>query len=525
MDNVLTIKKLSKSFGNVEVLKSVNFSVKSGEIHGLVGANGSGKSTLLNILFGNPVIKNTGGYKGEVFLKGKKTIIQSTKEALSHGIGMIHQEFALISEMTVAENIKLGREQVFPFFEKILGRDFSYVHSKKNIKDAGIALNKLGIGVDPRALVKNLSLSLKQFVEIAREIDKYNLRLLLLDEPTAVLNKEDSKKLLEVLKNLAQQGTAVIFVSHRLEEITELCDRVTVLRDGEIAARYGKTEFLLEQIAEDMLGHQLSRTIRINNSSEKKPIMEFQGFSVNMPGERLEQLDLLVNEGEIIGITSLSGHGKLAVSSGVMGLYPTEGQIIVKGRELDNSCVSNVIDRGIYFVPEDRRNMGLLLKHSVMDNIIFTAMQMKNSFLFPLPFPKLSWPVKKQKIKYAQDCVEMFQIKCKNINQPVEELSGGNQQKVCIARALAIDPEILFIAEPTRGIDLGAKEIILEMLVSINKSKGTTIIIASSELDELKRICDRIVVLYEGKVSAILSAGTDDQHFALAFSGEGEDLR
>jgi simple sugar transport system ATP-binding protein len=519
LDNVLSIREISKSYGNIKILKSIDLNVHKGEIHGLVGANGSGKSTLLNILFGNSLIKNTGGYQGEIFLNEKRIRIKTSEDALNNGIGMIHQESTLISELTVEENIKLGREKVFNLTQKLFGSDLACINFKKNSHEVKYVLESLELKVDPGTYLKQLPLSQKQFIEIAREIDKENLKLLLLDEPTAVLNRQDVQKLFKELRVLAQKGIGMIFVSHRLDEIIELCDRVTVLRDGEITASYVRDEFSPEKIARDMVGHEVVQTKRIGNIHQGAPVLEFKEFSVFMPGEQLENLNLTIYEGEILGITSLSGHGKLAVGNGVMGLYQTTGKILLRGLELNYTHVSEIIAKGISFIPEDRRNIGLLLKHSILDNIIVTAMQVNNSFLFPFFCKSLSWPIKKKAVAHVQACIQQFEVKCNNCYQSVEELSGGNQQKVCIARTLAISPDILFIAEPTRGIDLGAKEIVLDMLVKRNEINGNTIIIASSELDELKRICDRIVVLYEGRVSAVLSPQSDDMEFALAFSG------
>lgn len=525
MDTVLSIRNISKSYGNVKILKSIDLEVLKGEIHGLVGANGSGKSTLLNILFGNSIIKNTGGYQGEIYLNGKPIKIESTNDALDYGIGMIHQEFNLISEFTVEENIKLGRENVYNFSQKLFGSDLAYINHKKNSQEVNSLLDSLELNIAPGTYIKHLSLSQKQSVEIAREIDKKNLKLLLLDEPTAVLNKEDVQKLLRILQALAQKGIGMIFVSHRLNEITELCDRVTVLRDGEIAASYVRDEFSPEKIAEDMVGHKIVQTKRAKNTQQRTPVLEFLGFSVYMPGEQLDNLNLTVYQGEILGITSLSGHGKLAVGNGVMGLYPTDGKVKLRGQELNGRQISEIIARGVGFIPEDRSSMGLLLKHSVLDNIIITAMQVNNSFLVPFFCKSLSWLLRKSAIAYVQSCIEQFQVKCKSLQQKIEELSGGNQQKICVARTLAIDPDILFIAEPTRGIDLGAKEIVLDMLVTRNEINGNTVIIASSELDELRRICDRIVVLYEGRVSAILTPDSTDKEFASALSGIWKEVR
>jgi len=505
------------------VLKDVELELESGEIHGLMGANGSGKSTLLNILFGNPVIKNTGGYSGSVLISGQPAQIRSTNEAVKTGIGMIHQEFALISGLTVAENIKLGRERVRGITERLFGYDLSCVDGELNNRDARAAMEKLGMVIDPRILVLDLSVNMKQFTEIAREIDKTDLKLLLLDEPTAVLNKEDSRMLMDVLRTLAKKGVAMLFVSHRLEEITEICDRVTVLRDGAVISSYKKHEYKSAQIVQDMLGKEIIQAVQKKKAPAREPIIEFQNFGVAMPGEWLNDLNLEICKGEILGITALSGHGKLAVGNGVMGLYDTWGRIILKGSPLATSDINGAINRGICFISEDRRGKGLLLKHSIMENIVFTAMMAKDGFLHPFPLTDLRWPDKNRSAAFAEKCIRDLNIKCEGIHQKVEELSGGNQQKVCIARALAVNPEILFISEPTRGIDLGAKEIVLNILVSLNKKKGMTIVIASSELDELQRICDRIVVLYEGRVSAVLSPDDEERKYAMALSGESAE--
>lgn len=519
----IKLSKINKNFGNIQVLKDVELELEPGEIHGLVGANGSGKSTLLNILFGNPVIRNTGSYSGSILISGQPVQLRSASEAVRYGIGMIHQEFALISGLTIAENIKLGREKARGITEKLLGYDLSYVDRESNIQDAKAAMEKLGMEIDPRILVLDLSISMKQFTEIAREIDKTDLKLLLLDEPTAVLNKEDSRMLMDVLRTLAQKGISMLFVSHRLEEIMEICDRVTVLRDGAVISHYRSHEFEGIQIAQDMLGKEIIQAMQKKSAPLREPIMEFKNFGAAMPGERLDDLNIEIYKGEILGITALSGHGKLAIGNGVMGIYDNWGSVKRKGTPLENSNIREMISRGICFISEDRRGKGLLLKHSILENIVFTAMMAKDGFLHPFPLSDLRWPDRNLSSVFAAECIRELSIKCESAQQKVEELSGGNQQKVCIARALALNPEILFISEPTRGIDLGAKEIVLNILVSLNKKKGTTIVIASSELDELQRICDRIVVLYEGRVSAVLSPEDDERKFALALSGESVD--
>jgi simple sugar transport system ATP-binding protein len=299
-----------------------------------------------------------------------------------------------------------------------------------------------------------------------------------------------------------------------------LCDSATVLRDGQVVGRYKKEEFSIDKIAEDMIGHKVVKVYKEKKKTEDNKVISFKDFSVNMPGEAVHNVNLDINQGEIIGVTGLAGHGKLALGCGVMGMYKTEGSVLYKNEQLDTNDTGKLIEKGIYMLPDDRKNLGLLLNHSVMENVVFTAMQNKNRFLKIFPWKCFSVLNKSESKEYLRNCVEKFNIKCSSTNQKVKELSGGNQQKVCIARALAIDPEVLFVAEPTRGVDIAAKERILDMLLSINKDKNTTIIVASSELEELKRICDRIVVMYEGKIFDILPPECDDKTFALAFSGE-----
>jgi simple sugar transport system ATP-binding protein len=521
---MLTIRNLSKRFGPTEVLKSINLEIKAGEIHELVGVNGSGKSTLLHVLFGTPIIAQTGGYSGEILLDKVKVELSSPRDAIKHGIGMIHQEFALIPDLTVAENVKMTREKVYPLTERCFGRTFACINTSQNHTEVLQILQRLGMDVAVDQKVSGLPVNAKQFVEIARELDKARLAVLLLDEPTAVLNREDSQRLVAILKDLACKGTAILFVSHRLEEITALCDRATVLRNGEVVESFERAEFDPDRMAEAMVGRRVIQTERVKRSRAPQPIMKFVRFGVDMPGEALQGMDLELLRGEILGVASLSGHGKLALGAGVVGLFETRGEVFCKGDLLELKNTRATLARGVCFFPEERKAMGLLLHHTVMENIVFGAVQSRNRFLREFPWPALRLFDRRKALIYAQDCTERFGITCRSVTQEVAELSGGNQQKVCIARALALEPEVLFISEPTRGIDIGAKEIILETLLDINHQLGTTIVIASSELDELKRICDRIVVLYRGSIFAVIPPDVEDKALALALSGEWRQM-
>ena len=522
---MLRIENLTKAFGTEKVLKSVSMEIGTGEIHGLVGVNGSGKSTLLNILFGNPVVARTGGYSGAVYLDGRRVIVSHPSHAVRLGIGMIHQEFALIPGFSVAENIKIGREKVHRFAAGILGRDFSHLDHGRNREEASGVLKRMGIDLDPRISVSDLSVSMKQFVEIAREVDNPAMKVLLLDEPTAALNREDSVNLMGVLRDLARGGAAILFVSHRLEEVVSLCDRVTVLRDGEVSGVFLRAGFDIEAISESMIGRKFLRASRVSRDCSGNPVaVSLRDFSVDMPGEPLRRVNLDVHRGEILGLAGLSGHGKLALGAGIMGLFPSRGEVAVGGAPLEKRSAAKAISRGAALLPEDRRAMGLLQDHSVMDNIVFSAVHNRGKFLRRFPVAALSLQDGRKARSYAEECVERFQIKCRSVFQKVKELSGGNQQKVCIARLLALEPEILFVSEPTRGIDIGAKEIILEILMEINARLGTTIVMASGEPEELRRLCDRIAVLYRGAVFDILPSGCDEALLARRCCGEGPNL-
>ena len=520
---VLEVQGLTKSFGGVKALDEVDIRVKKGEIYGLVGANGSGKSTLMNILFGSSVIKATGGYEGKIYIDGEEMVISSTSQAMKLGMGMIHQEFILIPEMTVAENIKLMRENTHRFGNRKMGGEIAWLDRKKDLEESREVLKKLGFSLEGDLLVKDISVNAKQFVEIAREISKSDLKILFLDEPTAVLNEEDSRKLLKILRDLAEKGITIIFCSHRLHEICEICDRVTVIRDGVKISDYEADQMDVTTLAKDMIGYDIVSAKRQKTKEEQKAMLSFKDFSVDMPGEQLNSVNLDIMEGEIVGITSLSGHGKLAVGYGLTGEYPVRGSVFFENTTVHPYRTKETIQQGLFFLPDDRKGKGLLLEHSVRDNIVFSNLYNRKDFLKKVCG---KWYVRDDKAidEYVKKQIEQLQIKCSGPHQRVSQLSGGNQQKICIARAIAVKPKLLVALEPTRGVDVGAKEKILDMFLELNEKQGTTIVVISSEIDELRRISDRIVVLCEGKVSAILPPDASDEEFALAYTGEEESM-
>ncbi|MFZ5925496.1 MAG: sugar ABC transporter ATP-binding protein [Bacillota bacterium] len=521
---VLELKEIGKSFYGTPVLRGVNLAVRPGEIHAIVGENGAGKTTLMNILFGMPVIHETGGFEGEVYLAGQKVEIDSPRRAMELGIGMVHQEFMLIPGFTVTENIKLNREiSRRNLASRVLGRQLETLDIPAMRADARAAIEKLGLSIDEWAPLAGLPVGYMQFVEIAREIDKKNVRLLVFDEPSAVLTESEAEHLLAAMRRLAAEGIALLFITHRLDEVMAVSHNITILRDGEVVALIPRPEARVERIAELMVGRKVERgklPPRPTEPSDDDLIVEIENLSVHMPGERVKGLDLKVRRGEILGIGGLAGHGKVGIANGVMGLYPSTGQVTKSGKPVPLNDPRSALLSGMAFLSEDRRGLGLLLDEPLEMNICLTSMQTQGKFLKPGPLPSLRLQDPVAIRRHALQMIRDLDIRCKGPTQVVRRLSGGNQQKVCLARAFTMEPEVLWVSEPTRGIDVGAKQLVLDLLVKFNRQHGMTIIMTSSELAELRRICDRIAIVYKGRVVGILPPDASDVDFGLMMAGE-----
>ena len=522
--DLLQMDNISKDYSGNRVLKNVSLNIKKGEIHGLLGENGAGKSTLMNILFGMPVIHSTGGFEGTMVLDGKPFAPTNPTEAMEMGIGMVHQEFMLIPGFTITENIKLNRENTKPtLLSKVLGPKLEKLDLDTMKSDAKKALEKLNMTIDEYLPVAGLPVGYMQFIEIAREIDKSNLKLLILDEPTAVLTESEASQFLEVVKGLSDMGIAILFITHRLDEIKEITDAITVLRDGSLVKSVETRDTDIVEMARLMVGREISATVSDKKDfPEDSPvILELEDFSVNMPGEKVRGINLQVRKGEILGIGGLAGQGKIGLSNGIMGLYPTKGKLLKNGEELPLNNPREMLNHSLAFLSEDRRGVGLLLDESIDFNIAFTSLEIQDKFLKKLGPLKL---VDDKLIRsHALNMIEELDIRCVGPEQNTRFLSGGNQQKVCIARALTLNPEILMVSEPTRGIDIGAKKLVLDTLIKLNQELNMTIIITSSELAELRQVSDRIVIITEGKVQDILPPDAPNEAFGLAMSGKSID--
>ncbi len=518
--NLLEMKGIGKTYFGTQVLKDINLGVKPGEIHGIVGENGAGKSTLMNILFGMSVIHSTGGYDGEILIDGQNVEIFSPLEAMELGIGMVHQEFMLLPSYTITENIKLNREELKPnVFSRLFGQNIKSLDFSSMNAQARRALDKLSISIEEYVTVAGLPVGYMQFTEIAREIDKSNLKLIVFDEPTAVLAESEASSLLEAMKSIAQQGIAILFITHRLDEVVEICHNITVLRDGQHVATKGRKATDVYELAELMVGRKVEKMTRQKKQVKKKEsLLQIENLIVHMPGEEVKGVDLEVFQGEILGIGGLAGQGKVGIANGVMGLYPSKGKVLIGGEllKLNNPRVS--MSKKLAYVSEDRRGVGLLMDSSLEMNIVINAIQNQNRFI--LKFGPFSLLNSRSIREHALKMIKELDIRCTGPAQVVKHLSGGNQQKVCIARALTMNPGILFVSEPTRGIDVGAKRLVLETLVQLNEEMGMTIIMTSSELGELRSITDRIAIVTGGKIAGILKPDDSDVDFGLLMSGQ-----
>lgn len=520
---LLQMQGITKEYFGNRVLTDVCLDVNRGEVLGLVGENGAGKSTLMNILFGMSVISQTGGYTGKVCIDGKEVVFQNPFDALKAGIGMVHQEFSLIPGFTATENILLNGEILHDnIVTKIFGPRMKTLDLPEMRAVAEKSIDLLGVQINPDTLVAEMPVGHKQFTELAREIHRPEMKVLVLDEPTAVLTESEAEVLLTSLRRLAATGIAIIFITHRLQEILDICDRIVILRDGAVVKEVAARDTDIGQVAELMVGRSVSAksaaTTDYNESTET--ILSVEHLWVDMPGETVRDVTLEVHKGEIFGIGGLAGQGKLGVPNGIMGLYAAGGTVLLHGKPIRLNDPAGALAAGMAFVSEDRRGVGLLLEEALDWNIAFNAMQSQNKFIRPILGGLIKWRDDKAIKAVAEEYVKALDIKCTGTDQPAQELSGGNQQKICLAKAFAVQPDVLFVSEPTRGIDVGAKALVLEALRTYNRTNGTTIIMVSSELEELRSICDRIAIVDEGHIAGILPPSATPKEFGLLLVGK-----
>jgi len=476
MKQILSMRNIVKAFSGVEVLHSVDLTLHEGEVLALVGENGAGKSTLMKILMG---IEQPNA--GEIQLNGDIVKIENPARALSLGIAMIHQELSPIPEMTVEENMFIGRE---------INR-FGFVDSKKQAQKTREWLNKLNIAISPQVKMEELSISQMQMVEIAKAIS-YNSRILIMDEPTSAITEKEVMQLFTLINLLKKNSVSVIYISHKLHELPHIADRVEIMRDGQIISVSSMSDMSEKNIMHDMVGREISTIYPKCENTIGEPILEVNHFTKE--GE-FEDVSFTLHSGEKLGIAGLMGAGRTELVSAVFGAtHPDSGTVLVEGQPMRFNTTSDAIDHNIALVPEDRKLMGLNLIMNVAENTTMCIDQKVS---------KSGFINKKEGARQARTMVEKLSIRIQSIQQVVESLSGGNQQKVVLAKWLLTDPKILLFDEPTRGIDVGAKAEIFELInKQVMQGKGALII--SSEMQELVGVADRVLVMCEGKVTGVL---------------------
>ena len=512
------MRNIKKDFFGNQVLTDINLTLAEGEVLGLCGENGAGKSTLMKILFGMDVIRETGGYEGEILLNGNPVSFSTPFDALAAGIGMVHQEFSLIPGFTATENILLNREpKKRNVISEVFGERLDTLDYNEMTGRAEAAIDKMGFKIDKGMRISEMPVGHKQFTEIARELSKDNLKLLILDEPTAVLTEKEADALLSSIRSMSEKGIAVIFITHRLHEILSVCDKVVVMRDGYVVSDVPAAETSVSEISKWMVGRSVENTgsVDIRDTSASKTMMSIRNLWVDMPGETVRNVTLDIKEGEILGIGGLAGQGKLGIPNGIMGLYEAGGTVELDGKPIPLNSPRKCLDASLAFVSEDRRGVGLLLDETLEWNVAFPAMQVQNKFLKKYLGGLIRWRDEDGIRAVTERYIDELAIKCTGSRQKAKELSGGNQQKVCLAKAFALEPKFLFVSEPTRGIDVGAKALVLNALKKFNRESGVTVVMISSELEELRSICDRIAIVSGGRIAGIRPATDPSEDFGM----------
>jgi ribose transport system ATP-binding protein len=479
MANLVEMKNISKSFYGVKVLSKVDFHLERGEVVALCGENGAGKSTLMKILAA--VYKND---EGDIYLDGEHLPPHlGTMDMQKRGVSMIHQELNLMEHLTVAQNIFLTREPL---------NKAGLINFKKMNAAARELLVSLGQeGISPTAMVSGLKTAQKQMVEIAKAIS-FNVKVLIMDEPTAMLTQKETDILFNLIRRLAKEGIGIIYISHRLKEIKEVCDRVTILRDGTFVVTKKVSEVSEQDIANYMVGREVNISQATNFTGDAKDIvLEVRHVTDSL----LKDVSFKVARGEIVGFSGLVGSGRSELMEFIFGIRKTKsGEIYLNGKRVVNKVPSTAIKRGIGFVTEDRQRSGVVIRRNIRENICLID-QVKNKGFINRSL--------KQK-RDTQGMIDRLNIKCAGHSQLVSNLSGGNQQKIVIAKWLLVESDILILDEPTRGIDVGAREEIYKIIHEL-AAAGKTIIIVSSDLTEVLNICQRVIVMHEGSIKGELT--------------------
>lgn len=475
---ILEMQKISKRFPGVIALDAVDFSVSTGEVVALAGENGAGKSTLMKILGG---VYHPGG--GEIFIDGKPTAINSVSDATANGVGFVHQELNVLDNLTVAENVFLGREP----------RAFGFLIDRQKLNaDTEVYLKRLGLEISPRTPLRDLSIAQQQMVEIAKALS-LNARLVIMDEPTSSLTLTETDRLIQVIKDLRRDGVSVIYISHRLGEIGQIADRVVVLRDGRNAGLLERDEINHDNIVKLMVGRDIEKFDKPPSHETAGPFAEISELRTRRYPKRVNSFD--VRKGEILGFAGLVGAGRSEAAQAIFGVdRAVSASISLDGKRVDITSAREAIENGIYLVPEDRRVSGLIVDLPIRFNITLPTLSR---------YASAGFVSRKRETKTASEMCKKLGVKAPSPEINAANLSGGNQQKVVLAKWLSLEPKLMIFDEPTRGIDVGAKAEIYQLMRDLAKN-GVAIMMISSDMEEILSQSDRVAVMHEGKITGIL---------------------
>ena len=480
----IEIKGIDKAFGSNQVLKNAGFFLKDGEVHALMGENGAGKSTLMKIL--------TGVYTrdaGTVLVDGKEVVYKNPQEAEKAGIVFIYQELNVLFDLTVEENLFMGKE---------ITKGFGICDKKAMRAKAQEVMDKMGVNIPVDAVMSDLSVGQQQMVEICKAL-MADAKVIIMDEPTAALTASETRGLFEVINSLRKKGVSIVYISHRMEEIFELCDRITVLRDGEYVGTENIAEIDLDHVVQMMIGRTIGERFPKRESHIGAEVLRVEGLT---SGKLFKDVHFDVKAGEVLGVSGLMGAGRTEIMQALFGNLPLDsGKIFIDGKEVTIKNPRQAIANGIGFITEDRKVEGLLLEKSIAENIhIANLGKVSNGFVLN----------KEKQLNLVKKGIEEFKVRCFGPEHECGNLSGGNQQKIVLAKWVYTDPKILILDEPTRGVDIGAKKEIYNIINQM-AADGVAVIMVSSELPEVLGMSDRIAVVHEGKITGILDAAEADQ--------------
>lgn len=486
----LELKGITKRFGTLVANDAIDLVVESGQIHSLLGENGAGKSTLMNVLYGL--------YKadeGQILLDGKPAEFAGPGDAMAAGIGMVHQHFMLIPVFTVAENVALGHEPTKR--GGVLDLDAARALVRK-ISD------RFGFDVDPDAIVEDLPVGVQQRVEIIKSLAR-DAKVLVLDEPTAVLTPQETDELMEIMRGLAKSGTSIVFITHKLREVKAVADKITVIRQGKVVGE-AKPSTETAELASMMVGRDVGLTVDKKIAEPGKVVLNVSDLSVldDRDQRAVDRVSFEVRAGEILAIAGVQGNGQTELAEAILGLRPihsNEGDISISGSSVRGKTVRSILEKGVGYVPEDRKKNGLISEFSIAENLMLNGS-------FTKPYANGFGIAFATRARLAEERVKEFDVRTPSALTPAGKLSGGNQQKVVLARELSREVDLLIVSQPTRGVDVGSIEFIHERLVE-ERNAGKAVLLISTELDEVLALADRIAVMYRGRIVGIVDNKTD----------------